>query len=313
MIGVPNVGKRSTEMTRTVLVPLDSSEASEEALPIAREVWKRQGGQLKLLSVVEVSTEFDAWIETAPFSLEDELDRWLAERREYLDAIATSFGGNVVTEVRVGRPSSEICAAAEEVGEDVVVVMASHGRGGLQQFILGSSALSVVHDLHCPVIVVHMSDSEAEAPSSLDSVLLPTDGSPFSEGIIDEALAILGEPKPKVRLVQVLEHPAWATHSMNAGLVSQYLDASRELSQEHLDEITAKLRERGYEAAAELRSGSAADGILEAAEVHDSDLIAMATHGRSGVSRLLLGSVAQRVLNRTRAPLLLIHPQSSES
>ena len=299
-------------MTRTVLVPLDSSEASEEALPIALEVWKRQGGQLKLLSVVEVSTEFDAWIETAPFSLEDELDRWLMERRDYLDSIASRIGGNVVTEVRVGRPASEICAAAEET-DDVVVVMASHGRGGLQQFILGSAALSVVHDVHCPVIIVHMGDSESEVPSSLDSVLMPTDGSPFSEGIIDEALAILGEPKPKVRLLQVLEHPAWSAHSMNAGLVSQYLEASREVAQEHLDGMTAKLRERGYEAAAELRGGSAADGILEAVSDHGSDLIAMATHGRSGVGRFVLGSVSQRVLNRTRAPLLLIRPPSDES
>jgi nucleotide-binding universal stress UspA family protein len=186
--------------------------------------------------------------------------------------------------------------------------MASHGRGGLQQFILGSVALSVVHDVHCPVIVVHMQGDGAVAPLSLDSVLLPTDGSSFSEAVIEEALEILGDPKPTVRLVQVLEHPAWAAHSMNAGLVSQYLDASREVSQEHLDTMVARLKERGYAASAELRSGGAADGILGAAKDSDIDLIAMATHGRGGVGRLLLGSVAQRVLNRTTAPLLLIHP-----
>lgn len=298
-------------MTRTILVPLDGSESSEESLPIAQALWARQGGQLMLISVVEVTTEFDAWIETAPFSLEDELDGWLNERREYLDTLATSIGGDVVTEVRVGRPATEIRAAAEQA-EKPVVVMASHGRTGLQQLVMGSVALSVVHDVQCPVVVVHMQDDEAGVPSAIESVLLPTDGSAFSESVIDEALAILGEPKPRVRLVQVLEHPAWASHSMNAGLVSEYLDASRESSQQHLDAILAGLRERGYEARAELRSGKAAEGILAAVADHESEMVAMATHGRGGVGRLLLGSVAQQVLHRARVPLLLIRPESDE-
>jgi len=298
-------------MTRTVIVPLDGSDASEEALGIAQRIQERQGSKLKLLSVVEVTTEFDAWIETAPFTLEDELDSWLEERRGYLADVASRLGDNVETEVRVGRPADEICAAVEAAGP-AVVVMASHGRGGLQQFVLGSVALSVVHDVHCPVVVVHMQGDGAEAPSRLDSVLLPTDGSSFSESVIDEALAILGEPKPDVRLIQVLEHPAWAANSMNAGLVSEYLDASREAAQIHLDESAAKLRERGYTAEAELRSGSAADGILESATQNRVHMIAMATHGRGGVGRLLLGSVAQRVLQRTDVPLLLIRPASEE-
>ena len=298
-------------MTRTVIVPLDGSDASEEALGIAQRIQERQGSKLKLLSVVEVTTEFDAWIETAPFTLEDELDSWLEERRGYLADVASRLGDNVETEVRVGRPADEICAAVEAAGP-AVVVMASHGRGGLQQFVLGSVALSVVHDVHCPVVVVHMQGDGAEAPSRLDSVLLPTDGSSFSESVIDEALAILGEPKPDVRLIQVLEHPAWAANSMNAGLVSEYLDASREAAQNHLDEMAAKLRERGYSAEAELRSGSAADGILESAAQNRVHMIAIATHGRGGVGRLLLGSVAQRVLQRTDVPLLLIRPASEE-
>lgn len=296
-------------MTRTVLVPLDGSEASEESLGIAQQIRERQGGVLKLVSVVEVTNEFDAWIETAPFTLEDELDSWLDERRDYLKEVASRLGEGIETEVRVGRPAPEISAAAEAAG-DAVIVMASHGRGGLQQFVLGSVALSVVHDVHCPVVVVHMQDGAGKPPSSLDSVLLPTDGSSFSESVIDEALDILGEPKPEVRLLQVLEHPGWAERSMNAGLVSQYLDASRQASQDHLDKISAKLSERGYTASAELRSGSAADGILESARDNGVDLIAMATHGRGGVGRLLLGSVAQRVLNRTNVPLLLIHPEA---
>lgn len=298
-------------MTRTVIVPLDGSDASEVALPIARQLRERLGGPLKLLSVVEVNVEFDAWIETAPFSLDEELDDWLDERRAYLNEIAARVGEGVETEIRVGRPADELRTCIEEA-VDAIVVMASHGRGGIQQVVLGSVAMSVVHNVHHPVVVVHMQDGDAEPPSALDSVLLPTDGSKFAENAIEEALEILGEPKPLVRLVQVLEHPDWAAHSNYTGLVNQYLQAGREMSEERLEELAASLRERGYKAEAELRSGSAADAILEAAEAHQADLIAMATHGRSSIGRLLLGSVAQRVLNRTTVPLLLIHLESDE-
>ena len=298
-------------MAITVIVPLDGSEASEESLPVARAVQQRQGATLKLLSVVELTTEFDAWIETAPFSLEDELDSWLDGRRKYLRGVAERLGENVECEVRVGKPSVEIKAVAEAT-EQAVLVMASHGRGGLQQFVLGSVALSIVHYVHCPVIIVRMGSELPETHSNLETVLLPTDGSAFSEQVIDDALEILGEPKPALRIVQVLEHPAWTAHSINAGLVSQYLEASRESSEDHLDELTNRLRARGYRAEAELRSGAAAEGILASVEDHGIDLIAMATHGRGGVGRLLLGSVAQRVLNRSNVPLMLIRPQSEE-
>ncbi len=299
-------------MSVTVIVPLDGSEASEESLAIARELQIRRGGTLKLISVVEITTEFDAWIETAPFTLEDELDSWLDNRRDYLRSVAERLGDHIDFEVRVGRPAVEIKAVAE-AAEESVIVMASHGRGGLQQLVLGSVALSVVHDVHCPVIVVHMQGERAESQLKLERVLLPTDGTALSERVIHDALEILGEPKPELRLVQVLEHPAWTAHSINAGLISEYLEASRETSQQYLDQIAAKLRERGFSADAELRSGGAADGILASATEHQADLIAMATHGRGGIGRLLLGSVAQRVLNRTNVPLMLIHPASQES
>ncbi|CAN5741044.1 universal stress protein [soil metagenome] len=295
-------------MTRTVIVPLDGSDGSEQALPVAGLFAERQNGNLKLVSVVEVSTEFDAWIDTAPFSLEDELDSWLTERREYLNQVAARLGDGVDIEVRVGRPADEIRAAAEETGS-AMVVMASHGRGGLQQLVLGSVALKVIHDIQCPVVAVHMQAGEASTPTSLDSVLLPTDGSEFSESIIDDVLSILGEPKPLLHLVRVLQTPAWGATSMDAGLVSQYLEASREMSREQLEGLASQLRERGYEVSVELRDGKPGDQILKSAAACNADLIAMATHGRGNIGRLLLGSVAQHVLHRTEVPLLLINPE----
>ena len=296
-------------VVKIVIVPLDGSQEAEQALPVAQLIAGRHDAKLKLVSVVEVTAEFDAWIETAPFSLEGELDSWLAERREYLGNVANRLGDGVETEVRVGRPADEIRAAVE-ASEDVVVVIASHGRGGLQQLVLGSVALKVIHDVHNPVIAVHIQGGEAAAPAALERVLLPTDGSEFSESIIESALAVIGEPKPQLHLVRVMETPTWGLASQDAGLVGQYLESTREINEQHLAKLADELRQRGYEVTAELRDGKPGDQILAAAADYGADMIAMATHGRGGIGRLLLGSVAQHVLHRTEVPLLLIRPQT---
>ena len=296
-------------VVKTVIVPLDGSQAAEQALPVARLIAGRHDAKLKLVSVVEVTAEFDAWIETAPFSLEDEFDSWLAERRAYLSAVANRLGNGVESEVRVGRPADEIRASVEEL-DDVVVAIASHGRGGLQQLVLGSVALKVIHDVHSPVIAVHIQDDEAAAPAAPESVLLPTDGSEFSESIIERALEVIGEPKPQLHLVRVMETPSWGLAPQDAGLVGQYLESTREMNEQHLAKLADELRQRGYEVTAELRDGKPGDQILGSAAERHADMIAMATHGRGGIGRLLLGSVAQHVLHRTEIPLLLIRPQT---
>ncbi len=296
-------------MSKTVIVPLDGSEASEQSLPFATLLAERQGARLTLMSVVEVTTEFDAWIDTAPFSLEEEMSKWLEERQQYLSELAAEIALETHTNVRVGRPADEIREVAE-AAEERVIVMASHGRGGIQQFVLGSVALQVVHHGHSPVVTVHMQDGNGTALATLERVLFPLDGSEFSEQIIDKALAIVGEPRPSLHLTRVLETPGWTTQSFNDGLVGQYLEAAREESEGDLQAHATRLQEQGYEVDWSIREGNPGDQILEAAKGCNANLIAMATHGRGGLGRLLLGSVAQRVLNRANAPLLLIRPNA---
>lgn len=295
-------------MSSTVIVPLDGSETAEQALPFARLLAERQGARVVLMSVLEVSSEFHAWVDTAPYSLEEEIKSWIDERQTYLQGHAEAFGPDTKTLVRVGRPAQEICAVVEEF-EDPLLVMASHGRGGIQQFVLGSVALKVVQDVNTPVVVVRIREDH-EPPQDLKCLLLPLDGSEFSEQIVDEVLRIASEPRPRLVLVHVLEAPTWASHSFNAGLVGQYIQATREMVEEQLTAIAARLSEAGYEVEWSIRNGNAGDEIVAAAEECEASMIAMATHGRSGLGRLLLGSVAQRVLNRATVPLLLVHPKA---
>ena len=298
-------------MSHTIIVPLDGSKESEQSIPFAQLLAARTGSTMLLLSVVEISTEFDAWVEAAPFSLEDDLDRWIEDRREYLNSLAVSMDEDATVEIRAGRPAHEIVGVVESV-ESPIVVIASHGRGGVQQFVLGSVALQVVHDVHTPVVVIRIQDDAGKAPASIERVLLPADASDFSDSAIHEALDILGDPKPTLQLLHVLEEPRWSGRSVDASLVAQYLEASRESSRDHLNQVAATLRSRGYEVDLELRDGRVSYEILAIAADQGVDLIAMATHGRGGVGRLLLGSVAQRVLHQASVPLMLIHPEDGK-
>ncbi|MEZ4521817.1 MAG: universal stress protein [Thermomicrobiales bacterium] len=178
----------------------------------------------------------------------------------------------------------------------------------LQITILGSVALKVIHDVHNPVIVVQIC-KVAIRPSRSRSI-----ASCFRRTAPNSAIAssitpsIVGEPKPQLHLLRVLESPGWGASAFDAGLVSQYIEASREMSEQHLEALGGKLKEHGYEVSSELRDGGAADQILDCAKSCGADMIAMATHGRGGIGRLILGSVANRVLQHTTVPLLLIHP-----
>ena len=294
-------------MSNTVIVPLDGSQTSEQALPFAQLLAEREGARVVLMTVLEISSEFGAWVETAPVSLEEDLRSLIDERQEYLRGHAERFGPETETLVRVGRPAEQIRDVVDEF-DDPLLVMASHGRGGIQQFVLGSVALKVVQDVHTPVVVVRIQE-DVKAPDALDSLLVPLDGSAFSAQIIDEALAIASEPRPRIYLVSVLEAPSWAAHAFNAGLVGQYVEATREMHEEQLKSVAERLTADGYEVEWSLRTGNAGDQIVAAAEEHGASMIAMATHGRGGLGRLLLGSVAQRVLNRATVPLLLVRPK----
>lgn len=297
-------------MAGTVVVPLDGSELAEQAIPIARALAARNNAPAVLLSVVEIAMEFDTWVDASMVSLKDELAEWIDDRRQYLEEIAARDGdGNVTTEIRAGTPSKEIAAYVDEV-DDPVIVMASHGRGGIEQVVIGSVAFRIIHDVNCPVLVTRMAEEgAAPAAASFSKLLIPVDGSDFSASIIDRAIAAVGQPQPAIHLLRVMEAPTWSRRSFNHGLVGQYLEASREEAEQNLTRLAEQVAGQGHEATWEVRDGDVTKTILECATDVGATEIAMATHGRGGLGRALLGSVAQRVLQRSHLPLLLIRPE----
>lgn len=263
-----------------------------------------------LASVVEISLEFDAWVETAMLTLDEELDDWIAERRTYVESVARDIDDvETKIEILVGEPADQLALLAEDM-DDPLIVIASHGRGGVAQVVLGSVTFRVVHDVRCPVVVVRIdSGAEAARTPSFERVVIPLDGSDFSASIIERALDVLGEPRPAVHLVHVLDGSTWAGRARTTELIGRYVQDSRQSAEEHLSALASHIAERGYDVTHEIREGRVTEQIQVAAQEHDAGMIAMATHGRGGLGRALLGSVAQRLLQNVALPLLLIRPE----
>lgn len=300
-------------MTRTIVVPLDRSPVAESALPMAIALAKQTGARLTLLSVIDLPFEFAAWLDAT--TIIDEKINVEDAYADYLEGLASEIDDvQVETIVRIGGAASEIERYVETL-EDPVVVMASHGRTGISRLLIGSVTQQVVHRIHTPVIIV-----PARVPEDMEhvqavsgSVLIPLDGSPFAEYALDVGLRLVGTVKPQIHLLRVIEMASWYGDpyaGINMAALDDYIDSSREDAAAYLDTVAERLRADGYTVRTEIRVGLAADQIEAVAESQESDMIIMATHGRSGVGRLLFGSVAERVLRQITTPLLLIRPDA---
>lgn len=282
----------------TILVPLDRSERAERALTVAERLAAAFGSTLLLVQVSEpVATLRDF---PGP-ALAPQIYRELSEiedqlTREYLDRVGASVrekGLHVATRGLHGQPAQTLLDVEESEPVDLVV-MASHGFGGIERFAFGSVADRILRHGKAPVLVVRPWGDE-QRYQTLAHALVPLDGSPTAEAAFSMVRTLAGDPLHRVTLLRVVDpdFPAGETEAARA-----YLRATRE-------RLSAELTDRGCAVDDLVRYGTAAEQIVDASR-EGYDLLILSTHGRTGPKRWLLGSVADRVLQGARIPLLLV-------
>jgi nucleotide-binding universal stress UspA family protein len=297
-------------MYRTVLLPLDGSQFSEQALPLASALADRWGAQLKVVHVYEPQAEPD-WDEITPFRYEgvERAEReWNGEavrfEQEYLSA-------HVAADCKVIEGKVVECLETEiaESAPDLIV-MATHGRGGISRAWLGSVADNLIRHIHKPILLVRASEQEAQNfELCTDHLLVTLDGSPLAEAVLKHALAIAQPSRTRITLLRVVP-PAYVATELN-GLVQSdsHLRERVQAAHDYLNGVATQLGVEGYLVDSDVVvSVHAATTILTYADEHQCDIICMATHGRSGVQRLLLGSVADKVLRGADRPVLVYRP-----
>lgn len=305
-------------MQREILVPLDGSKLAETALPHAAAVARARPGALTLLRTVPPLTLIEpvgGGVATSP-SLWETWEKEPAVAREYLLQVANHLkeeGLEVQFKVIEGDPAQTIVHYALHNPSVKLIVMATHGRSGLSRWVFGSVAEKVLHGSSVPLLLVHSSEAGEQAPISpthhYETILVPLDGSLFAEQALDEAQEMAESTGATLVLVSVLASPdVWQSAYEVPSPI--WLEEEEEIEASKLNNYLFKtaerLRKNGLRVTTHLSHGSPAEEILRHAEHSHADLIAMATHGRSGLQRLWLGSVALKVVQGARLPVLLV-------
>jgi nucleotide-binding universal stress UspA family protein len=320
----PEAGLPHAPRDGRVLVALDGSPFAEAAIPVALGLARSIGADIELVTVCDAAPGSHnlSGSSTQEHALERE-----QHARQHHDAvhslnavrarIARLPGApTVTTTVLSGVPAEQILAQAQTSGARVLVVT-THGRGGLARQWIGSVTDALVRHATQPVVTVrppHHDDAPAAdaAPSaswsdwSLRTLLVSLDGTPSSESVLDPLRALLAVPVAYVLMRAIVPPPAAqralvGEHAAEAELAMQGARAT-----EHLTAVQARLHRHGLHATGCTHYHAApAHAILDCAREHHVDLIAMATHGRGGIGRLMLGSVADKVLRTADRPVLL--------
>jgi nucleotide-binding universal stress UspA family protein len=289
-------------MFEKILVPLDGSELSEQALPLAEELAGRLGSKIVVLQVSE-STE------SGLYHMQELYINQIAQR-------VTNMVKKYRADAQV-EPVIIIGSAAEEIIKYIdrndigLVVMGTHGRSGITRWAMGSVASKVVRGTKTPVLMIRTKGTKPPEKSRLLSrVLVPLDGSEVGEAALPFVTELASKLDMEVILFQMV---AMAYHVYSSGeIVSQVPYTEQEMEpirrsvKAYLDKVAERLAVRGIKVGTQTKTGAAAEGIIRAEEELEVDLVAMSTHGRSGVSRWVFGSVAARVLQQGTKPLLLV-------
>jgi nucleotide-binding universal stress UspA family protein len=292
-------------MLKTILVPLDGSPLAERALPYAATLARRSGADIALVRAVHATSLPGDDSRDAQMELTKQAEKHLSEAAGRLGA----DGVTVETHVCHEDPVHAILDAAERCEADLIV-MSTHGRGGLGRMLYGSVADRVLRHATIPVLLVP-SIVDHRWPSDRPlHLLVPLDGSELAEEALQSAelLAEVFESRPT--LLRVIEPPTYPLYGDGYAYIPFDEDAELADARQYLKGQVARLRERGRQAEAKVAVGQSARAIAETASEQTSDVIVMATHGHGGLRRLILGSVATSTLRQTTVPLLLVRPSA---
>ena len=287
-------------MFNSIVLPLDGSSLSERAVPLGALIARRSGAQLELVRVHVHDDQDDNLATITPYRYEGiERASWehesalKAEEQRYLaqqgERVNRETGGAPELLVIDGPVSRTLTEHIRQRNADLVV-MSTRARSDGDRTRVGRVANHLLHRLKVPLLLLHTDSSRhASAPSTFKHVMIVLDGSEAAEQIIDPAFDLAHTTRARVTIFS-------ATTRVPAPITPSYLNA-----------VADNIRARGLETSAVLREAKTiAQGVVEYAQTNGVDLIAIAGQTRSGIARVLRGSVADEVLRQTNTALLVL-------
>jgi len=282
-------------MYERILVPLDGSETAEVAVPRAEELAEMLEADITLLHVCESEDDKNYHMHSLHIEKIAELSKQRAKEK-----------GFKVNPVQLtGHHAEQIVDYADK--EDIgLIIMATHGLSGIRRWVLGSVTEKVIRATTKPVIIIR-ADSDSAA---IKKALVPLDGSKESEAVLPYIEELASRLKSEVVLLHAVV-PITSAYSMPfepaaVPLPQEDLSLLKVKAQEYLSEMAVMLNGKGIKTSSRVVFGPAADEIIGVADEINADLVAMSTHGRSGISRWAIGSVADKILRAGNTPVMLV-------
>jgi nucleotide-binding universal stress UspA family protein len=306
----------------SILVPLDGSTFGEHALPLAAGLARRAGATLHLAHVHQLIPPATV----AGVAEMDSLDLHLRQDEQaYLADVTRRLHEKGPLQVQTALLEGEVAKALEAHAKRIeadLVVMSTHGRGAMGRFWLGSVADDLVHDLSRPVLLVrpHEGQPDLKRDPDLRTTLLPLDGTPLAERIVSPAVELGKLFESSFVLIRTVRPVLRSSYLPEGGTITglahsaveQIEEAQMRLqtdAQTYLDRMAESLRQEHVCVSTRvLVEEEPAVGILRESHVRHAGMIAMETHGRRGLSRLVVGSVTDKVIRAGEVPVLLHRP-----
>jgi nucleotide-binding universal stress UspA family protein len=297
---------------RQVAVALDGSDFAERSLPAAAAISRLFDATLALISVLPSRGALRVLPKGR--SSGNPVEAGQVETEAYLDRLAGAYRDQGVrTEyyVAAGPVAQAIDVLTIELNADLLI-MSTHGRSGISRFMLGSNASAVIQGLRRPVLLLRPQALAGDSLPRIRRVLVTLDGSSFAERVLPWMQQVSTATGAEVLLLAVPEVPEPALYGAMADAVDELRAQAESNARRYLERTAASLRDLGMHVQPLVEGSRPAMAILDVAEREQVDLIMLATHGRGGMDRLMLGSVADRVIHHSRCPILLVPARDSD-
>ena len=294
-------------MYKRILVPLDGSPLGDRVLPYVRNLGKKLDAKVELFRVFDPEPEF---FYPEPFEFQDRQAATAVHREDVMTAMGQAktnleAAGVAATAVlhgpekaetegkkvkhTFGAPAEHIVLEAE-ADSDTLIVMSTHGRSGAGRWVMGSVTDKVLHAVKTPLMIIRAEDNDAILDGSMGHIIVPLDGSDLAEKILPHAVSLAKALGAKLSLVRAT--------------LEDMADADE---RDRLDRVADRVRGEGVaDVETVVLHGDPATVIVDLTHDYPDALVAMTTHGRSGMGRWLMGSVADRVVRHAAGPVMVL-------
>ncbi len=285
--------------TERLLLATDGSPFSEGAIREAIRLAKRCSSKLAAISVIESNPEYAT---IAPQLLE-KAEKAAREHLESVKARAKKEGMDITTTILEGEDSFNYISSEAVKNKISMIIMGRHGKTGLKRLVMGSTTARVIGHAPCNVLVVPRA-----AKVEFKNVLVATDGSRFAAAAASEAIGIAAKNKSKLIVLAVVPSESMQPMDIVHSQMPRDVIAEKELNEAEQNARAVKetARKAGVAVEAFIMGGKPSDAIIQTAKEKNVDVIILGSHGKTGLDKLLMGSVAERVIILASCAVLVV-------